>query len=79
MERPFGKGPTTLLKGDSYSPWLLTTETNCDDPPSISYKCNYIPYNYGDFTPVTHLFSAIYRGYNLWDDPPSVYPAQPDS
>ena len=29
-----GRGPTTPGLGDLRLPWLLTTETNWDDPPS---------------------------------------------
>ena len=32
--------------------------------PGSSYKWSYNHYLYGYFTPVTHLFSAIYKGYN---------------
>ena len=32
MKRPFGRGPTTLLKGDLGSPSLLTTYPNWDYP-----------------------------------------------
>ena len=37
--RPFGRGPTTLLRGRNRSPWLLTTYDTWHDPPSRDSSC----------------------------------------
>ena len=33
MERPFGRGPTTPIRGRKRSPWLFSPLTNRDDSP----------------------------------------------